>query len=286
MNNLLGTIFKIILIFSVSGITYAESEYWLRGGFGKGFSEFEKERHEDSHMYYMGLRAAYIHKKWEYSVSADVMMYEINTRLKQDEEYKKARHTNENVLVNLHMKYRAGNWRLGQFLGRHLYENHLTVEGRSQDIFGLDAGYMINEDWIAHVSVETNIDDEDDHRMLKFGIEYKLGPKPKERPVITSSAPRCSDREMLIFFENDSVEINEFDLARLKRFSEGLSKIVIEGYASKLGTDEYNEKLAAKRAITVYDLILVDSAKWISHGERKATEDERYSRKVIIKGCK
>lgn len=91
------------------------------------------------------------------------------------------------------------------------------------------------------------------------------------------------ERQLLILFANDSYEINPIFSDQIQTMAEFLktyqsASIQIQGYASKVGTPEYNLELSKKRANMVQDELLsydieADRVTIIGYGENRLESD-------------
>lgn len=269
---------KYLLLFLISFSSFADYEMWMRFGAGKGFSDFDKERHEESHMYYGGIKGAYLKDKWEYSIGLDALKYEIKNRIK-DNEYRKAKHTNENLLLSISPKYRFEKLKIGPYLGRYLDRNRLTLDARSQDVLGLEADYSLSEKWAMQVGSEMNIDHGEKHKIARIGLAYKFGEKKKE--IIK----RCIDKKLIILFGFDKHELSESQKSEILDFSKGLKNIIVSGHTDTIGSEEYNEKLSKRRAMSVFELLKDDKIDMYYFGESRPSSSHSASRRVEIEGC-
>ena len=90
--------------------------------------------------------------------------------------------------------------------------------------------------------------------MLGFGFdypavsfEYQLKAKTY---VITREMSTKLTPAVIIYFDFDSAELRKNEIPKLKVFKKG-DRVIISGYASPEGSEEYNLELSKRRAMSV-----------------------------------
>jgi outer membrane protein OmpA-like peptidoglycan-associated protein len=165
------------------------------------------------------------------------------------------------------------------FYGVYGYQNKFDLDGdygsdrldltpEEEGNFGLFAGI------IAPISDRFNIVAEMDYASkwgASIGVNYLFGHKNPPKPiVITQTQIEYVDRpkpqgpaelSTALFFESNEVAIKEDYWSEIRKFSDFMKKYedsvgYIEGYCDCTGDDDYNLKLSARRAASVYHIMV------------------------------
>lgn len=160
--------------------------------------------------------------------------------------------------------------------------------------------YQVDNDGALFAGIGSGSTDESDSTDLRSYVGYKYFPSAREKSKkVKKEEEKYGKLYKLydIFFDTGKSEITKTEKDKLDemvdRFKEDryISKIVIEGYTSKIGSKKWNKKLSEMRAIKVRDYLLAEGVdkgivEIVAYGNEKADEkdvNKSSDRKVMFR---
>jgi len=89
-------------------------------------------------------------------------------------------------------------------------------------------------------------------------IDIPEVPKFTDGVIMVLPGEPQKHENMVVYFDYDNGELKESEIQKLEGFNFDNASVSIVGYASEEGAEDYNLKLSAKRAVSVYDFIGVN----------------------------
>tara|TARA_Y100000034_G_C6908653_1_gene422538 strand:- start:1110 stop:1949 length:840 start_codon:yes stop_codon:yes gene_type:complete len=263
-----------------------EFTHSLRFGAGMDIGDYSTQNENNNSIYsgFLGAKSAYEKNRWEYSLSLDLVRYNIENNL-INQSYSKAKHTNDNILISISPKYKFKQFKIGPYLGTHLDENIILIDERSKNIAGLGLDYDLNKKLGLSFGLEQNIDTTTKYKLAKIALEWKFRDK-KDSKTYT-----CEESFEIVYFSFGSSELSKEEQLKVRNFvKKAKGRIRLSGHTDKIGENGFNDKLSIKRVNSVKKIVdKLDHPieERLHFGERKPRSQERKeNRRVEMSDCK